>query len=256
MYFPDSEFDRVVPDVEDALWRYIDFTQFVFLVEKECLWLPAASTFTDRWEGGLTSTQIERISENLPSFLERGEESVEQLYDALRATTYISCWHHREQETAAMWEFYNDRGKEVAIKSSVEELRSAIQRADDLVMGNVNYENYDSGGDLFPVTRNSPFFHKRLSFQHEQEFRIVKSEFNLPERAPLDDGLKDRVQSGGEPGRRLSVDVGSLIDEVVISPVVGGWVQELVEEVLSTHELEDSIDVSESKLRGDPFTPE
>lgn len=242
-----------MPDDDDALWRYIDFTQLISILETKSLWFSAASGFTDKWEGGLTERQVEQISDSIPSFVENGADTVRQLYDALRATTYISCWHHRDEETASMWELYNDRGKEVAIKTTVGDLRRALRWSDDMIMGCVEYKDYNGGGDLFPITRNSPFFHKRLSFKHEEEFRVVKSEFNLPEGVGMEDGLREIVVEKGGAGRAISVNRETLIDEVVVSPVAGGWMRSLVEKVLDTHELDDVV-VSDSKLGDDPFS--
>lgn len=255
VYFPDDEFYPDIPDKNEALWRYIDFTQFISLIETGELWFSAASVFTDKWEGGLTAKQVKRISKNIPSFVKDNFGSVRQLYDALRATTYVSCWHYRDEETAAMWELYNDRGKEIAIKTTVGELQKAIRWSDDMVMGCVEYKNYDESADLFPITRESPFFHKRSSFKSEQEFRIVKGEFNLPERASVNDSLKELVADKGGPGRNISVNPDTLIEEVVVSPVAGGWLKGLVEKVLNTYEMDD-IDISDSKLGSDPFSAE
>lgn len=253
VYFPDDDFEPDVPQDDEPLWRYIDFTQLVSILENDEIWLSVASNFTDKWEGGLTAQQITRISDNIPSFIENDRESVRKLFDALRATTYISCWHHRKEETAAMWELYDDRGKEVAIKTSVGNLREAIDMSDDMVMGSVKYKHYKKGGDLFPITRNSAFFHKRLSFKHEKEFRVVKSEFNLPERAGMEEGLRDLVVTKGGAGRGIQVGVDDLIDEIVISPVVGGWMNKLVPKVLKTYEIENVV-ISDSKLGNDPFS--
>jgi hypothetical protein len=253
VYFPDDEFHPDIPCETETLWRYIDFTQFISLIETGHLWFSAASNFTDKWEGGLTAKQVERISETIPSFVEDNVGSVRELYDALRATTYVSCWHYRDEETAAMWELYNDRGKEVAIKTTVGKLRKAVRWSDDMLMGCVEYKDYVDGGDLFPITRESPFFHKRSSFEPEQEFRIMKGEFNMPERAAVSDGLKELVANKGGPGRSVSVNRSTLIDEVVMSPVAGGWLKGLVEEVLDTYEMDD-VEVSDSKLGSDPFS--
>lgn len=252
VYFPDEKFEPDIPGNEEPLWRYIDFTQLISILETQSLWFSAANKFVDKWEGGLTASQVNRISENIPTFIENDEESVRELYDALRTSTYITCWHHRESETAAMWELYNDRGKEVAIRTTVGRLRRSIDWTDDMTMGLVNYEKYLEGNDLFPITRNSPFFHKRSSFSHEQEFRIVKSEFNIPERASLNDGLKELVDNRSAPGRPISVDPGLLIDEIVVSPVVGGWLRELVEKVIDTYERRD-VTINDSSISGNPF---
>lgn len=255
VYFPDDDFDPRVPDDDEPLWRYIDFTQFVYIIEERSLWFSATDNFTDKWEGGLTTRQVEKISEKLPSFIKDDKESVKWLFDALRATTYVSCWHYRNEETAAMWELYNDKGKEVAIKTTVGQLREALSDSDDMKMGCVAYKKYEKGGYLFPVTRVSPFFHKRESFKHENEFRMVKSEFNLPQRASVREGLKQIVAEKSGSGRDMPISRSTLIDEVVISPVAGKWMKGLVKKVLSTHELDEEIEVRDSKLRGDPFSP-
>jgi len=69
----------------------------------------------------------------------------------------------------------------------------------------------------------------------------------------MEDGLREIVAEKGGAGRAVDVDRGMLIDEVVVSPVAGGWMRRLVESVLDTHEMDDVI-VSDSKLGGDPYS--
>lgn len=250
--FDNEDWEPSKPESDDELWRYIDFTQFVSILEKEALWLAAASVFLDPWEGGLTKEHVKSISERIP-FIDERSKFVRNVFDALRATTYVSCWHQREDETAAMWELYNNRGKEVAIKTTYGGFIDAVDISDDMTVGMVNYTDYSRGSDEFRVTRESPFFHKRNSFDHEMEFRAVKSEFHVPDLSEVDDEFKHRVTENAPPGRAVGVNPSELIDEIVISPVAGGWMEGLVEDVLETYDLSNTVKVHRSKMNEDPF---
>lgn len=249
--FPD-DWDPNMPDEDDALWRYIDFTQFVSILENEALWFPAASGFLDTWEGGLTSAQVERLAENIP-FIDDKWGFVANVMDSLRETTYVSCWHQRDTETASMWELYKDKGKEVAIKTTVGEFVSAVVTTDDMHIGCVEYEEYDDDErNLFPISRESPFFYKRESFKPESEFRAIKCEYHPPDLTEVNGDYRSKVAEEAPPGKPITIDRQELVKEVVVSPTAGNWMPRLVKDVLKTYELED-VRVSPSKLSKDPY---
>lgn len=250
--FPDEGWETEMPEDDEPLWRYIDFTQFISILEKESLWYSSAADFLDSWEGGLTEAQLDRISENV-DFLDDRETFVRSVFDSLRETTFVSCWHQREGETAAMWELYNDRGKEVAIKTSVRNFREAVDLTEDMMMGCVEYINYDNDPDLFPISRQSPFFYKRESFRHESEFRSIKCEFHTPDFEEVDESYRKKVANESPAGKPITVNPEVLIDEVVVSPVVGNWMHGLVEDILERYGLSEDISVRSSKLEQNPY---
>ncbi|QOS13596.1 uncharacterized protein HfgLR_21920 (plasmid) [Haloferax gibbonsii] len=250
--FPEEDWKPAQPSSSDHLWRYIDFTQFVSVLEKDALWYPRASEFFDSYEGALPDSKIKQIANGIPNHISNREDKVSRYYDALRNSTYVSCWHQRSGETAAMWQVYQNKGKEVAIRTTIGDFNAAIEEDSlEITNGLVKYINYDNPRE-FITNKTSPFFFKRSSFRHEEEFRSVVSDFDPPEGSAIDEDFAKKVADNAKPGVPIPVDKEKLINEVYISPVAGGWLEGLVEDVLKTHNMSD-INVRASSLTENPF---
>lgn len=249
--FPKNDWSPGQPSDDAELWRYIDFTQFVSILENQELWFASAAEFFDPFEGALPEQALHDLAKDVPDGVEEPEQIVARLFDALRYMTYVNCWHHRSQETAAMWQLYQDKGKEVAIKTTAKDFRRALPEKTNLVIGSVNYKEYDSA-ENFTVNRISPFFHKRPSFKHESEYRAVLSEFEVADGARIDSRYVDKIDQETPSGIAIPVNLADLIQEVVVSPVAGGWMKSLVEDVVGTYGL-DELEVRWSNLKENPF---
>jgi len=249
--FPKDEWSPGQPSDDEELWRYIDFTQFVSLLENEELWFASVAEFFDPFEGALPVQTRQSLADQLPEEIDEPERIVARLYDALRYMTYASCWHQRNQETAAMWELYQDKGKEVAIKTTVRDFRRVLPERENLTTGCVDYKEYDRG-EMFTVNRVSSFFHKRPSFEHESEYRAVVSQFEVADGARIDSEYVDKIDRETPPGVAIPVDLECLIQEVVVSPVAGGWMKSLAADVIDTYGL-DEVEVRWSNLKDEPF---
>lgn len=249
--FPKNDWSPGQPSDDAELWRYIDFTQFVSILENQELWFASAAEFFDPFEGALPEQALLDLAEQIPDEVEEPERIVARLYNALRYMTYVSCWHQRNQETAAMWQLYQDKGKEVAIKTTARHFRRALPDRANLTAGCVNYKEYDSA-ENFTVNRVSPFFHKRPSFEHESEYRAVVSRFEVADGARIDSEYVSKIDRETPPGLAIPVSLNDLVQEVVVSPVAGGWMKSLAEDVVDTYGLDD-VEVRWSNLKEDPF---
>jgi hypothetical protein len=249
--FPQNDWSPEQPNSGDDLWRYVDFTQLMSLLENESLWFSSVSMFFDPFEGALPRAVLAELANRLHAGIDEPEKIVARLNKALKHTTYASCWHQRNRETAAMWQLYQSRGKEVAIRTTVQKFQEALPNGLDLTEGCVNYEDYETAND-FIVSRVSPFFHKRPSFQHEREYRAIISESEVVEGARVDERYGEKINESTPPGRAVSVDIEDLVQEIVVSPVAAGWVKSLVEQVTATYELED-VRVRSSTISDQPY---
>lgn len=249
--FPDKNWVPAQPASDTDLWRYIDFTQFVSILENEALWFSRAAGFFDSYEGALPQDNLNKIAEGVSDKLSDPEKLVTAFYEALRYSTFISCWHEDSEETAAMWQVYQQKGKEVAIKTTVSQFDAAIDTSYEVVSGQVDYIDYSSESEL-TINQISPFFFKRNSFSHESEFRAVISDFDPPDATRLDEEFVSKVSRESDSGKSIAVDTSQLIEEVYISPVAGAWMESLVSDVLNTFGLGD-VPVRPSALAEDPF---
>ena len=240
----------VPPEHGAVLWRYMDFTKFVSLIDSKALFFPRADHLADPWEGAYTQEHLRRrrlmIEENKLS--KDMMEGLSQLYRAFRSHTFVSCWHMNDVESDAMWQLYAARGAGIAIQSTFGSFIRSFHGDDnvmfDVYVGKVKYLDYDRG--VFPDGNSLvPFLHKRSSFEHERELRgIVQPIFpggNRPiaETEPFADGLL------------VNVDLRLLMQKIYVAPTSEAWFKKLVEKVAEKYGV--GAPIMQSDLLRDPL---
>ena len=106
------------------------------------------------------------------------------------------------------------------------------------ILGHVQYVNYEEI-KIKGEKGISRYFLKRKAFFHEQEFRVVAA---LPE-AFAEKGVGVDAEPG-IAGVNVVVDLGTLIQKVLISPIAPKWFIEAVEDLLKTYGVECEVEVS------------
>lgn len=234
------------PIPEDMLWRYLDFTKFVSLLDKSALFLPNADAFEDKWEGSYPRRDSIFISTpECTTDPEKAKFVINIMNKRIdvKKRCYISCWHINKHESAAMWNLYAKSGFGIAIQTSYKSLRSAIGHIDQddhtrwTVFPKVIYLDYETETFEGAVAEEdiTPFFHKRKSFEHENEFRII---------------TLTRKSAGS--GTAISVDLKILIEKIYVSPHSPEWLKHLVASVLSKYGY-SSIPAFQSNLERNPI---
>ena len=234
------------PNPEDMLWRYLDFTKFVSMLDKAALFLPNADGFTDKWEGSYPKR--DSILINTPECTTNSDnakvvpEIMKKRID-VKSRCYISCWHINKHESAAMWDLYAKSGFGLAIQTSYGSLRSAIGPIEQedytrwTMFPKVLYMDYDTETFEGAVAEEdiTPFFHKRKSYEHEKEFRII---------------TLTRKSVG--PGIELGIDLKIMIEKIYVSPHSPEWFKVLVASTLSRYGY-SSIPAFQSDLERNPI---
>jgi hypothetical protein len=207
-------------DPTAPIWRYMDFAKFVSLLHRQALFFPTAASLGDPYEGSYPAANV-RLR---PSWY--GEHAANAMETQVRPeklrrlhTTLISCWHMNEVESAAMWHLYAKEGYGIAIRSSYTRLRQAISTAQPFYIGVVKYLAYESDpmpeGNLF-----DPFLHKRTSFAHERELRVITERYVAPGTTTT-----WRLSEGPPPyfGDYIPTDLGALVESVYLAPSSPHW---------------------------------
>ena len=232
-------------DENSKIWRYMDFTKFVSLIDKNILFFTRVDYLDDNFEGSFSRVFIapklypKRMSkEQIPQWLEKTRRDFSFLNNALRRSTAVNCWHINEYESAAMWKLYLKSDEGIAIQSTYRRLTESFDdyKDNDVWVGVVNYIDYEKE----PMPQEniySPFICKRKSFEHEKELRAVivnrsKSEFpvvplHIPDDLPKYYSLEE-ISSGLE----VPVNVEKLIENIYVSPTAKSWFKDLVISVL------------------------
>jgi hypothetical protein len=232
------------PPGELSLWRYSNFTKFVSLISTRTLWFARADLLGDpfelsvpQWVPALTyNSETEQLEQMPPEMIEKLAAGFRQV----RSWVTVNCWYSGDRDSAAMWTTFGSAQDGVAVRSSVDQLRNAVQFEKDLYIGAVSYFDYGLA-DVPPQAESidwgnqlSYTFMKRDAFQHEKEIRAV---------------VWDRVNTDLQ-GHPVPVDLSTLIDEVTVAPFAEQWFVELVERYLEERGLE--VPVARSDIGSEP----
>ncbi len=237
MYEEHPEFEA--PPSETVLWRYMDFTKFVSLLDRGALFFARADMLGDPFEGSYSPINVALRPHLYEELLDLGLDDLSglgQMMKGLRRFHLVNCWHENKFESEAMWKLYSSERKGVAIKTTFGSLIASLQGDETVYIGRVKYVDYQN---TFIPERNafSPYLHKRKSFEHEREVRAIH--MSVPqsnEDSPFQTG-----PDVTETGLYLEVDLGELIQEVVIAPDADAWFVELAQSVAAKFGVEAPI---------------
>ena len=234
----------------------MNFTQIISIFENQSIWFSRLDQFQDPYEGTLPEKVEESFEEHytpIDGSDPQGEIQAMLLgMGSFRYLTYANCWHINQHESAAMWELYRTVGKETAIRTTVSQLKDAVEDDNqDITFGKVRYVDYDEI-EVFPILNGyAPSFHKRSSFSHENEYRAVFIDTSQAVTGDLLDAVTS-FPTEADPGQSISVNIDQLIESIWISPTAPNWIEELLRQVLDTYELD--IPIKPSNIDRDPDT--
>ncbi|PEY43143.1 hypothetical protein CN895_24105 [Bacillus cereus] len=218
------------PNDVTKIWRYMDFTKFVHLLDTESLFFVRSDKFYDPFEGLIPkANEWWDIDDEYNQMVKRSKSH--------RKFTTITCWHSNDYESAAMWDLYLKNGDGVAIQSTIINFKNSLVKTDkEIYLGEVDYIDYDTdmmmSNDIY-----APYTHKRISFKHEREVRAVYA-------APYDDNIEacgENIEPLFEFGVPIKCDVEVLIEKIYISPTAPDWFEKLVRSVCEKYELDKKI---------------
>lgn len=236
------------PPTDAILWRYMDFTKFVSLLEKRALFFARADKLGDPFEGATPINNIQARYTSLKSELSEKEILMyESLRVELRRFTLISCWHESSHESEAMWKVYSSANSGIAIKTNFDSFVASFITNEQIHIGQVKYIDYDSEkipeDDLL-----SPYLHKRKSFEHEREVRAIIQ--HIPTEASpenIRNFLSGEIPTWPDmcdTGIYYEIDLNILIQEVVVDPSAPDWLLDLVSSVAERYNLQVPINKS------------
>ncbi len=229
-------------DPNVRIWRYMDFTKYVSMLEKRALYFSRADLLGDPFEGSFAKANAPRRAGGpIPQEKMAG---LYEFYKGLRQWTFVNCWHMSDYESAAMWTIYARSERAIAIQSTYRRLDAAINAHENVFLGLVSYVDYDSQ----PIPENNsfyPYVYKRRSYEYEREIRAVTQELPDAASALADGAVKPPL------GKEKGVDVESLIEVVYISPGSPEWYIDVTAAV--TERFGFSIPVQRSSLDEKPF---
>lgn len=207
----------------DKLWKYMSLSKFINLLNGR-LYFNRVDCFEDVFECTYPTYNAEHRDDIYDTHI--GIETFDMIANIARKSTYVSCFHKNDYESAFMWKQYaGDEG--VAIITTVDRLKESFRiEKNTIYICDVQYIDYSKE---FLPERN--IFHlslyKRKSFIHENEVRCIFG----------DDTANPKYK--GEKGILMNVDLKELIEKVYISPYAPRYMKEDVKNIL----LDKGLDI-------------
>lgn len=228
-------------DENVKIWRYLDFSKFVSLLDRKALFFARADTLGDPFEGSYSKANLKyRPTVYQGKIPEQVLKSASLVFREIRRYTVLSCWNICEYDSAALWKLYLN-GDGVAIQSTFRRLTQCFgsEAAEPVFIGKIKYIDYEKDwmpeGNMF-----YPFVHKRKSFESEQELRAVVMKFPPPDwnKDTQQLNLTKEVFNRGE---YIDIDLDTLVEKVYVSPTSQEWFLDLVKSVSAKYSLEKEI---------------
>ncbi|MCU7676262.1 hypothetical protein [Bacillus thuringiensis] len=235
----------ILPENNVKIWRYIDFTKFISMLDKESLFFTRSDMFVDKFEGTYPLANRKKLDYEMMERL-ACDQSYLDFHNMVSFTNYskqfilVNCWHMNEYESAAMWDLYLKSNEGIAIQSNVEKLIDSFSYSEEEVLiGKVHYIDFKKEcvdeSDLY-----IPFTYKRKSFEHERELRALH---HIPY-------INEEVVSG-KHGMEISCDIRKLVENIYIAPNAPDWFKELVISMCEKFDLQ--VPVIKSELSEIPY---
>jgi len=228
------------PKKNIKIWRYLDFSKFVSLLDTGCLFFSRSDLLGDTFEGSYSHAD-KKLREIMEKNWGIDYSNLINIRKRSRKLTFINCWHASGIESDAMWRVYTKSYSSIAILSTYDRLYKCLPP--DVTISLVKYINYKSG-QLPEVDLISPYFYKHQSFHHERELRAI-----IQDIPPIDD--LSCVEPESVAGKYIPVNLNYLILRIYVAPSSPSWFLELVTNICRKYEITKRI--VQSNLNNDPF---
>jgi hypothetical protein len=258
---------------EQRLFRYVEVEKLLFMIAKNALPLTRMTLFDDPFEGSYPKKflEIERALEvraQMQSFGKKLlpveyredperylEKSRRKAYEH-RMNSFLSCWHANDSESAAMWRLYSNYHKGIAIQTELDTLIRELPSRYDHKGANespvhiaeaqyIDFDNPDTTEYRPSVSIVKQWQWKRKAFSAEKEVRVhvwVPCGYGDGKGPPIPEVEGDYIL--------LSVDLGRVIQRIIIAPESPGWYRELVASVIQKYGFE--FQIVDSALAAEP----
>ena len=230
-----------IQNEQSVIWRFMDFTKFVSVLDKGSIFLCRADKLDDSFEGSSTESDtnfwkseyyVRKIREGKEGYamMQQNLQDISGGFELLKKFVNINSWYMKEYESAAMWKLYAKTNEAVTIRSSYKRLRESLPDCDQLLIGQVKYIDYRKER-MEEKCITDRFFYKRKSYEYEEEIRIILLK-------NLNGELPSAIQAQAvetEGGIYVKTQIDTLIEKVYVAPNSPDWFRELVKRILKLY---------------------
>lgn len=237
------------PSENYPLVRYMDFPKFISLLKSQALFFCRLDALEDQLEGTTANPNRQQRVDRYKALRNTGyferhfdDEEIENLVDDYyvfeqkqRSLHCVNCWNLARSESSALWKIYSANGSGIMVKSSRDGLVKAFENVEEeIFMSSVAY--IDHARDLIPDGNTIfPVIHKNLAYSFEDEVRLIYHV--MPEVGWEHDWSKEKISTG----KIISINLHSMIEEIVVGPFAPSWYFEIVEDLISKYGIDKPV---------------
>lgn len=210
-------------DMQDStiLWRYLSFSKFLDMINTSSLYFCRLDCFEDKLEATQPegSKEFVRMSENPGLAYERYK--FDKQLEIIRSMTYANCWHVNQEENPNMWNNYvMYHGNEgIAIQTTFKKLTQSLKTDRTVTDVRIQYIDYKTTNmDFFMANCADFLVIKDKQFEYENEMRLITLEESYPQYDEETDEISDTTKLFKHKGKKIEVDLNTLIQKIYISP--------------------------------------
>jgi hypothetical protein len=224
MYCAHPDFKE--PEKCRRIWRYIDFPQFVNMLETKSLYFIRLDLLDDPHEVSFSWLKLDN----------KHDKFKRDLVETRREMA-VNCWHCNIKQSMAMWQLYARKCYGIAITSTFDDLCKAFTSSHKINIGKVKY------WDKAPTSSGSigiysgGVLHKRRCYEYEKEVRAVVHDRSLFWDKPTLFGFLDE----GKKGVYIPADLQVLIKKIYTSPDSPEWFYELVNNIVKRYKMKFKV---------------
>ncbi len=240
------------PDLNDVIWRFMDFPKFFSTVCNQALYFPVVSALND---------VLESAPPRLPKDATvHAKMSAWSRWQRQRHMVFVNCWHWSPVESAAMWALYSRHGEGLAIQSTfgaaTQAFGSHVNSTPHTVQaGMVKYINSDAEstpGQTSNIILDA--LKKRDWYEYEKELRFM--------HVAMDNYVEQPFGSEVDPGTAqkrgiwIKCRLQTLIKSVVLAPSAPPFLADVIRQICQQFGLDPSLQRCSRLCEGAPAPPD
>lgn len=213
----DFEAKEFIPDDDTKILRYMDFPEFLYMLEYQKLYFNKAKLFEDKYEEllpGIIAKVYEEDNINMTRKCKWVNEAENRIY--------INSWTEFNKESYAMWHIYSKKYG-IAIETECCKLSEIIKPYNGIVR-RVKYIDANKCENMIRSGLNK---FGRSDFHVENMF-VLKSdsyEYENEIRAIFDDKSEEAY-------KEIKVDIKYFLSSIIISPFASRWFVKMVRDIV------------------------
>lgn len=247
-------------DVNAKLWRYMDMSKFISMLEDSSLYFSRIDMLGDPFEASypiknenfwdeekVTKINSDKDPKRLKEMMLLMNAKIRERAKIHRYALFVNCWHKNENESAAMWKIYAKTNESICIVTSFGKLRNCLP--DHIQITPIQYIDYEND-HMDDWSIHAPYMFKRKSFEYENEIRAIFEKY--PKGVQVGNETKIHLSTDTNPkGIKVKINLNDLIEFVYISPSSPTWFLEMVIKLCIRYGIEKIP--QKSHLDKDPF---